>query len=74
MPLFSFTQYPNADAAITKLLNYLSINIDPQAISAELEKHPDYPSLLAISDVLTNFNIKNAAFRIEHNNVVFILK
>jgi uncharacterized membrane protein len=69
MPLFSFTQYPNADAAINKLLNYLSINIDPQAISAELEKHPDYPSLLAISDVLTNFDIKNAAFRVEHNSV-----
>lgn len=30
-----------------------------------MEKHPDYPSLLAISDVLTSFGIENAAFRVE---------
>jgi hypothetical protein len=67
--MFSLTNYPNPDAAVSKLLKNLSINIDPAVISAELDKHPDYPSLLTISDVLTTFNIENAAFRIEHDNV-----
>ncbi len=61
----SFTKQQNADAALHKLLKSLSINIDPAAVSAELDRHPDYPSLLAVSDVLTNFNIENAAFRVE---------
>jgi uncharacterized membrane protein len=63
--MFSFTKQQNADAAVHKLLKHFSVNIDPAAISAELEKHPDYPSLLAVSDVLTNFNIENAAFHVE---------
>ncbi len=63
--MLSFTKQQNADAAVHKLLKSLSINIDPAAVSAELDRHPDYPSLLAVSDVLTNFNIENAAFRVE---------
>jgi uncharacterized membrane protein/thiol-disulfide isomerase/thioredoxin len=63
MPLF--TKQQNPEAAVNKLLKQLAVNIDPTAISAELDKHPDYPSLLAISDVLTSFGIENAAFRVE---------
>ncbi len=48
------TRDNNPDAAVNKLLRNLSINIDPATISAELEIHPDYPSLLAISDVLSS--------------------
>ncbi|MFI5139573.1 MAG: cysteine peptidase family C39 domain-containing protein [Sphingobacteriales bacterium] len=70
--MLSLTNYPNPDAAVNKLLKNLSINIDPAAISAELDKHPDYPSLLAISDVLTAFNIENTAFRVEPDKVVNI--
>ena len=67
--MFSLNKLHNADIAIIKLLKNLSINIDPSIICAELDKHPDYPSLLAISDVLTNFNIENSAFRIEPNEL-----
>ena len=65
-----FSKQQNPDAAINQLLKQLAINISPGAISAELEKHPDYPSLLAISDVLSNFNIENAAFRIEPDELI----
>ncbi|MDB5142972.1 MAG: hypothetical protein JWQ66_1685 [Mucilaginibacter sp.] len=68
--MFTLTDYNNADAAVIKLLKSLSINIAPTAIIAELEKHPDYPSLLAISDVLNNFNIENSAFRIQPDGLI----
>jgi predicted double-glycine peptidase/uncharacterized membrane protein len=62
MPIF--TRYNNADAAIINLLRKLNIDINPQDVIAELEKHPDYPSLLAVSDVLNWFRVDNAAYRV----------
>ncbi|MDB5150902.1 MAG: hypothetical protein JWQ57_4922 [Mucilaginibacter sp.] len=62
--MFVFTDYNNADAVVIKLLKSLSVNISAAAIVAELDKHPDYPSLLAVSDVLNNFYIENNAFRV----------
>ena len=66
--MFSFINYKNADAAVIKLLKYLSVNIEPDIIVGELERHPDYPSMLAISDVLKALNIENAAYRIEYDS------
>ncbi len=66
------TRDNNPDAAVNKLLRNLSINIDPATISAELEIHPDYPSLLAISDVLSAFSIENSAFRVDHANLLTV--
>ncbi|SHM55080.1 cysteine peptidase family C39 domain-containing protein [Mucilaginibacter sp. OK098] len=64
-----FSRLQNPDAAVNKLLKELSITIDAETINAELEKHPDYPSLLAISDVLSAFNIENAAYRVDLENL-----
>ena len=63
--MFSFINRKNADATVFKFLRYSGISIDPDSVIAELDKHPDYPSLFAISDVLTNFDIENSAFRME---------
>ena len=62
MPLFY--NYPNADAAVINLLKQLHVKFAQQYVIVELEKHPDYPSLLAISDVLNWFKINNTAYRI----------
>lgn len=62
--MISFKKYDNADASVIKILKALSIPVDSDKIIAELDKHPDYPSLLAISDVLNNFQIENNAYRI----------
>jgi len=51
--MYLFSKQQNPDAAINQLLKQLGINISAAAISTELDKHPDYPSLLAVSDVLT---------------------
>jgi len=67
--MFSFTNFPNPDAAVIKLLKCLAIGIEPAKIIAELEKHPDYPSMLAISDVLAALNIDNAAYRVAAGNI-----
>ncbi len=63
--MISFSSYNNIDASVIKLLKASSIRVDSNIIIDELEKHPDYPSLLTISDVLNNFNIKNNAFRLQ---------
>ncbi len=69
--MFSLTTTPNADAVVTKLLSSLSITgIDQNDVSNQLEKHPDYPSLLAISDVLTSFHIENSAYRVDNSSVL----
>ncbi|WP_428330736.1 vitamin K epoxide reductase family protein [Mucilaginibacter sp.] len=68
--MLSISNHQNPDAAVNKLLKDLSIPVDPETVSSELDKHPDYPSLLAISDVLTALNIQNAAYRIEYDNLI----
>jgi len=60
-----FSSYNNIEASVIKLLKASAIHVNSDTIIDELEKHPDYPSLLTISDVLNNFNIKNNAFRLE---------
>ncbi|WDF80738.1 cysteine peptidase family C39 domain-containing protein [Mucilaginibacter sp. KACC 22773] len=62
--LFPFTTQ-NADKVVYRLLKKIAVNISPSTISAELEKHPDYPSLLSISDVLNNFGVENVAYRMD---------
>ena len=62
--MISFKKYDNVDASVIKILKALQFSVDSSKIIEELDKHPDYPSLLAICDVLSNFNIGNSAYRI----------
>ncbi len=64
-----FKRYHNAEAAVINLLRVLHINVNPDKVADELEKHPDYPSMLAISDVLANFKIENSAYRIDEGRL-----
>ncbi|HVW95423.1 MAG TPA: vitamin K epoxide reductase family protein [Mucilaginibacter sp.] len=67
--MLSLKKVPNPDAVVIRLLKLSGANVDPEKVIADLEKHPDYPSLLAISDVLDYFKIKNAAYRIDSANL-----
>ena len=60
--MFTLTPIPNAEAAVIKLLKTLGLNISHEDVIAELDKHPDYPSLLAVSDVLTAFDVEKSVF------------
>ncbi|HVU98342.1 MAG TPA: thioredoxin domain-containing protein [Puia sp.] len=47
-----------------QLLRGLHINVTVSALKQTLEGHPDYPSLLSISDSLKKFNIANSCIRL----------
>jgi uncharacterized membrane protein/glutaredoxin len=67
--MISFINLKNPDSVVVRFLKLSGIKIDSRSIVEELERHPDYPSLLAISDVLNNFAIHNRAFRIDFDQL-----
>lgn len=48
-------------------LQRLHIPVSPALIKRQLKTHPDYPSLLSITDTLDYLGIENAAMQIEKN-------
>lgn len=63
--MFLPERFSNTEAVTVHLLNGLGIHIRPSDVSEELTKHPDYPSMLSISDVLNWFNVDNIACSID---------
>jgi hypothetical protein len=53
----------NILAVTLSLLKQLHIRVNSSTVKQLLEAHPDYPSLLAISDCLSAFHIENIAYR-----------
>lgn len=52
----------------TAIFSYLKgedIPVDKEEFNFQFESHPDFPSLLSMSDALTFFNIHNGALRVE---------
>lgn len=45
------------------------IPIDKTEFLFQIQSHPDYPSLLSISDTLTFFNIDNGAIRVDFSDI-----
>ena len=54
----------NITVVLTRFMRDLAIPVTRQSINDELQKHPNYNSLLAISDVLNNWHIPNAAYEL----------
>ena len=67
--MFSFSVRHNTNSVVNIFLKKLGVYVKPELIDAELEKHPNYPSLLSISDILNIFNIENYAYRINYENL-----
>ncbi len=55
----------NCNSTFNKLLDSLSPALAGEEIIEDLEAHPDYPSLLAISEVLERRDIPNAAYQLK---------
>ncbi|SEM79311.1 Uncharacterized membrane protein [Mucilaginibacter gossypiicola] len=51
------------------LTSILKVKISASTLTREIEQHPDYPSLLSISDVLNNFGVENIGIRLEKSKV-----
>jgi uncharacterized membrane protein len=64
-----FNQYhPNVKATIC-FLRMLGVKVNGTTVDESLQNHPDWPSLLCVSDVLTNWNIPNAGGKMEVNDI-----
>jgi protein-disulfide isomerase/uncharacterized membrane protein len=50
-------------------LSELGIRISPALLKRMLKSHPDYPSLLSVTDTLNDLGIENLAFKIERNQL-----
>lgn len=55
----------NIDYAVFRLLNILKIKITKTTVVDCLENHPQYPSLLSISDCLAELGVPNQAFQVD---------
>jgi len=59
----------NVTSVLAKFADQLNFPIKIQKVYDELLIHPNYPSLLAISDVLENFGISNSAFYVDNEQL-----
>jgi uncharacterized membrane protein len=58
-----FNTKENCINAASKLLATLNIAITNTTLENDLYNHPDYPSLLSISDVLTGYGVENISIK-----------
>lgn len=63
--MFSFIRHSNVDAVAMRLLKLSGVSISAKELISELEIHPDYPSILSVSDVFNWFNVQNEVYHVE---------
>lgn len=64
--LFAFE--PNVKATIA-FLQQLRVKVNASTVNETLQNHPDWPSLLSISDVLHKWDVPNGAGKVEPANI-----
>jgi thiol-disulfide isomerase/thioredoxin len=57
-------KHPNAVSVVRQLLKSLGVDHSIRELRQKLEEHPDYPSMIAISDCLTEFKVANEATKV----------
>jgi uncharacterized membrane protein/glutaredoxin len=60
----------NISKSIHLFVKELKIPITRHSIDNELDKHPDYNSILAISDLFNNWNVPNAAYNLSLDELI----
>lgn len=60
--------HPNIKATIG-FLRLLKVNVNHSTVNKTLQNHPDWPSLLCISDALSKWRINNGAAKIDPNQI-----
>ncbi|MCL2098113.1 MAG: cysteine peptidase family C39 domain-containing protein [Bacteroidales bacterium] len=60
-----FNQYEQSSAILFELFKKLQINVTRRTIDDALQQHPDYPSILSLSDSLKKWGVNNAVLRVE---------
>lgn len=59
---------PNVKAVIA-YLKLLRVNVNHSTVNETMQNHPDWPSLLCVSDSLYKWNIPNAAYKTEPGQI-----
>lgn len=67
-----FDPKPNGPETAWLLANLLQVKISRSTLKKEIEEHPDYPSLLSISDVLNNYGIDNLTAQFNRDKFIDI--
>lgn len=62
----------NVVDALSMLLNQQQVHVTRQTLRERLYLHPNFPSLVAISDVLKQFKVSNIAVQIEREQLIHI--
>ncbi|MFD0763264.1 vitamin K epoxide reductase family protein [Mucilaginibacter lutimaris] len=55
----------NATEITSLLVKILNVNISDSSLKNNIEHHPNYPSLLSISDALTSFGVENLSIKFD---------
>jgi hypothetical protein len=69
--LAKYKSYPNAVHILISFLKLLNIPVSPYTAQKELMSHPDYPSMLSVTDSLSSWNISNAVFKVNKAKLDF---
>lgn len=64
-----FNQYESTVKATIAYLKLLNVKVNNGTVEETLNNHPEWPSLLCISDSLKKWNVANGAGRIDVNNI-----
>lgn len=59
----------NTEAVTYKLLRALDVKVNKSVIESSLRQHPEYPSILAISDCLDDYEVENYCYRIDKKQI-----
>lgn len=61
--LQNFTKKSNTTETVYELFRLLDVKVTATSLEEQLENHPDYPSMLSISDVLSSFDVENVSLK-----------
>lgn len=64
-----FAQYDPKVKATISFLKHISVQVNNATVNETLQNHPDWPTLLCISDSLNKWNIPNAAGKVEPGQI-----
>lgn len=67
--MLDFRSATNPVGVTFKLIQNLGVKVSRTTVANQLEDHPEYPSLLAISDCLTEWGMPNQAYQIDKKDV-----
>ncbi len=67
--LTTYKNYENPVTAVIQLLRQLKVNVTDGSVNEAILSHPDYPSILAVSDCLKQWLVENVAIRADKERI-----